>query len=544
MQRAPLFILICLLPLLSTFAQDWKTYPYVPEGSVFSFPEDEGRHPDEAIEWWYIAGKLEGAETGTRYNFMLTYFAYPQFGFDGFRILNLSNETTGEFYDNTQPVIFSEMGMDHLAIQATTLAGETEFWTTKKDSAGNLIPFEYDIYAIGQDGSIELSCLALKPPIFLGDSGLFDQGAESYTYYYSQTKNEISGTITFKDVNEQVTGTAWIDRQFGAFNQANDERYEWLYVQLSNGMDLNIWNIFTGDNFLPDTFTFKHFTVSDEEANHYTSTDFELERLGYHFMPDSAMCYAQKWRLTSPVNQLDLVISTLQNNSEVQLPFRFFEGPTAVSGTVNGVEVTGVGFAELLRSYEHPVLSMNNPADTTWNGTEPISWHLDNPDDGRPLRYDLEYSTNQGESYQLVQAGLDDTICIWKDPPLTQGDTCWFRVKGYSIDTTLMAHSDISGAFVYVSESTSTAQNVGEAPALPFILFPNPSGKFVNILFKEPPSPFRYQVFDLAGRMLFGSGEIIEREITLPTDALRPGFYVIHVWLGQVSYAAQFQVSE
>ncbi|MCK4747580.1 MAG: hypothetical protein KAT15_11110, partial [Bacteroidales bacterium] len=376
----------CILVLLATIipgqSQNWKQYPYVPEGSVFTFPDDEGHHPDEAFEWWYIAGHLEGAETGTNYSFMLTYFVYPFLGFEGFRILNLSNDDTGEFYDETQPVNYLELGLDSLNIKAALLTDTVEYWTHRKDLDDNLIPFEYDISASSANGSITLGCVSLKPPVFLGDSGLFNQGAESYTYYYSQTMNAISGTIIFKDQEEEVTGTAWIDRQFGAFSQVTGERYEWFYVQLSNGMDVNIWNIFTGDNQQPDTSTFKHITVSEDTANHYTTTDFKLERLSYHFMPDSVMCYSQKWKLTSPENQLDLIITTLNNETEVQLPFRFYEGATEVSGTVNGSPVTGRGFAELLKTYENPLLKMNEPANAIWNGTTPVSWHLLNPDDG------------------------------------------------------------------------------------------------------------------------------------------------------------------
>ena len=35
-------------------AQDWKVYPHTPEGSRISFPKDEGRHPNDSVEWWYI----------------------------------------------------------------------------------------------------------------------------------------------------------------------------------------------------------------------------------------------------------------------------------------------------------------------------------------------------------------------------------------------------------------------------------------------------------------------------------------------------------
>ena len=544
--RLRFIISVLIITFLPGHSQNWKQYPYVPEGSVFSFPADEGRHPDEVVEWWYIAGHLKGLATGTNYSFMLTYFAYPYHGFDGFRILNLCNDDTGEFYDETQPLLFLELGQDSLNIKAMLLTGTVESWTHKKDMDDHLIPFEYDISATSANGSIHLGCVSTKPPIFLGDSGLFYQGAESYTYYYSQTMNAISGTITFKDIEEEVKGTAWIDRQFGGFNQVTGERYEWLFVQLSNGMDLNIWNVFTGDNQLPDTSTFKHITICEDTANHFTTTDFKLERMSFHFMPDSVMCYSQKWHLTSPENQLDLFITTLHNHTEVQLPFRFYEGSTDVYGTVNETPVTGKGFVELLKTYENPLLRVNEPADLIWNGNSPISWHLSNPDDGRPLLYDLEYRTDLFENYLNVQSGISDTLFYWNSPPLATGDSCWFRVKGYSIDTTLMSYSSGSQPFIYMPENTSTTHpELENTEPSPFRLFPNPARKVMNIEFNQELHSFRYQICDLTGKKLSESFQTIGgRSLNISIKNLAPGSYILRISMDSEEFSAIFQVHE
>ncbi|MCK4993403.1 MAG: hypothetical protein KAS29_23060, partial [Bacteroidales bacterium] len=140
-----LLLLACSFPLK---AQDWKAYPYTPEGSLISFPVDEGWHPDEAIEWWYIAGHLEGTTSGTPYSFMLAYFYYPgdTFGisYDGFRILNLSNDETGVFHTETMVVLsYNNLSANQLHIDARLLNGVTEHWYHKEETGGTLIPFEY-----------------------------------------------------------------------------------------------------------------------------------------------------------------------------------------------------------------------------------------------------------------------------------------------------------------------------------------------------------------------------------------------------------------
>ncbi|MBS0011784.1 MAG: hypothetical protein KFF49_10270, partial [Bacteroidales bacterium] len=85
----PAIIIILLFCSHTLFAQSWKVYPYNPEGSLISFPDDEGRHPDEPVEWWYTTGHLTGGSTGKRYSYMLSYFYRPVSVFDGFRIFNI-----------------------------------------------------------------------------------------------------------------------------------------------------------------------------------------------------------------------------------------------------------------------------------------------------------------------------------------------------------------------------------------------------------------------------------------------------------------------
>ncbi len=537
-----LIISLSLLSTITIFSQSWKQYPFTPVGSAISFPEDEGRHPGDSIEWWYIAGHLTGSQTGIHYSFMLTYFYFPAYGYDGFRILNLSNDDTGKFFTETQPVYYTEMGYDSLNLQVLLFNDSTEHWTHKKNVDGNLIPFEYELSATGDHGSLDLTSISLKPPLILGDSGLFNQGEQSYTYYYSLTENTMSGTITFERTEEEVTGTAWIDRQYGDFNPIIKEKYEWFYVQLSNGMDINIWNLFTPDNHLPDTSTYRHISVIVDSSTQYTTHDFELERLDFQYMSDSVMCYAQKWRLTSPVNQVDLTITALHNHTEVLLPFRFFEGSTFVSGTVKGKEVTGQGFAELLKTYAPPKVSLISPNGGTWTDTIPITWHLNNPDDGRPLLYDLDYSTDGRFSFSSVAQGLLDTIFTWKDPAsLVKGDSCWFRVTAYSSDHTLSTQVTYMEPVVY-EPGTSTWIDQNHLTLREGItIFPVPAGEILYVKYPEQTGPNRYDIFDNAGkRIQTGVLEHFGTYARINLGASEPGIYYIQIYNGDKLYTTHF----
>ena len=520
---ATIGIQLCFTALHS---QSWKEYPYSPEGSVFTFPRDEGLHPGELAEWWYSAGHLYGKSSGTHYSFMLTYISYEVFGFDGYRMMVLCNEDTGEFYYETVPLFYTYMDTLSLDFQTRFLNDSTDSWSTRKDPEGNLVPFEYEISARGEHGKLELSSVSLKPPLILGDSGIFHQGSDSYTYYYSLTENEVDGKLDFKGIVEEVTGTIWIDRQYGNFNTDLGERYEWFYVNLSNGMDLNIANIFSEDRKIPDSKEWRLITAYVDSVTQYSNPDFDVERLAYSYMPDSLTCYSQKWHVVSEENQLDLIISTVHHHTEVQGLVRFYEGSVTVSGTVKGVPVEGRGFAELLVHYEPPRINFTAPSSGLWNDSIPISWHLQDPDDGRPVLYDLEYSTDHGINFAIIESGMEDTIRLWENPPLNQGDSVWFKLTAYSVDTTLV--SDVTTeALIYSPWATDVKEVSGTfMTEQPIKLYPNPASSILYIESELDLLNVLYEIIDNMGRVVL-SDRFNHNVTRIDLENLSTGYYVL-----------------
>jgi predicted secreted hydrolase len=496
--------LVVLSDLLT--AQAWKNYPYTPEGSLVSFPADEGWHPEEEIEWWYMAGHLVGTTSSTPYSFMLTYFYYPStvgpYELDGFRILNISNDQTGVFHTETMALNYVDQDTTQMHIDARLLNSVSEHWFHKEEPGGTLIPFEYELESTAGMEAITLSTVSLKPPLIPGGDGLFDQGASSYTYYYSLTESLAEGTLTFEGISEEVTGSVWIDRQYGNFNPNTGEKYEWFYLQLSNGMDLNIWNLFTPEGQLPDIPAYRHISVYADEETQYTLYDFELQRLSWATLPLTGNCYAQEWRLISETGMLDLTISTLHHNSEVELPFSFFEGTTTASGSVNGTPVTGVGFAELLKHYDPPLFRITRPTEL-WNENFPILWEVQNPDDGRPLLFDLAYGTSGEGPWNPFATGIADTFCYWNDHPFENGDSCWFRIDGYTADKTLLG-SCVTARSIWYDDRFTSLEEKGEVADGDFfaLIYPNPAGKWLWVQ-TSLTGELSCRILDLTGRLLF-----------------------------------------
>ena len=490
--RKPSMLFVSVLICVSTFSQDWKVYPYTPEGSFISFPADEGRHPGEPVEWWYTTGHLTGETSGRTYSYMLSYFYSPVSVFDGFRILNVSDDGSGDFFSDTKALVYNVLATDSLYIEAELLYGSTEYWYNKTGGGGSAEPFSYVLSAEGDNASLQLYYDATRPPLILADSGLLDQGPEAYTYYYSLTGNNVTGSISFDGFTENVSGDGWIDRQYGTINPSEGLEYEWFSIQLSNGMDINMNNIFTTDNNIPETLAYRLMCVYVDENTSFTGSSFQVERLAYEYTPDSLRCYSTRWRLTSEFHDIDLIISVLHSTYEVTLPFRFYEGPVSISGTVDGMPVEGKGFAELLHSYDKPDITIDSRTNI---GEEEsvLKWQLNNPDDGNPLKYDLEYSTD-GYIFQPLAGGLEDTVYIWDSSDLAEENDTWLKVKGFSVDTTLVDSSSVKLISVTAIKETENEAAVN--------VFPNPGSGHFTV---QGEGIREILVFDIQGRKVFSS---------------------------------------
>ena len=392
-----------------SYSQDWKQYPYNPENALISFPKDEGYHQEEKTEWWYTFARLKGKETGTEYTVMFTFFHRDTLVFDGLRIFNISNETTKEFFHDAKPVNYNSNATDHLDIEAEIYGqNRVETWKTKSDSNGTLIPFNYAINAKAPFGSIDLDFDVVKRPLIVADSGFLYQGVKNYTYYYSFTEIDVSGEISLNGITESVEGTAWFDKQYGNFHPEVEEKYEWLSLKLSNGIDINLWEIFNQDFDVPKTPEYKQFNCYINDSTTLNTIDFNIERLDYFYSPDSARIYCRKFLISEPVLDLKIIVEIANPNCEPSFPFNFYEGPLKISGKVAGVDVDGFGFGELLHTYEKPEVEFIYPNDI-WNRDSLIRWKVLNPDFGRPLTFDL-YSKTPKTEYKLIDKTISDTF--------------------------------------------------------------------------------------------------------------------------------------
>ncbi len=459
-----IYLTILLSVYHSTNAQSWKIYPYSPQGSLIEFPRDEGYHPSESVEWWYANGHFTGEISGHQYSFMVSYFHRPAFIFDGFRIFQLTDETTGVSYSQTLPCNYPVLAVDSLHIYASFISGNpSEEWVNQVDSYGNMLPFEYELNASMSNAAINFKCSSNKPPLIINDNGLLNLGETNYSYYYSLTDLNLSGNLELDGQKEKISGIAWFDRQYGDFNPYQNESYEWFNVKLSDGIDLNIWNIFDEGNKIPDTKEYRICSALLNDTTFITTKQFKIKRLAYTYTPDSEKCYSSAWNITSDLLDLNLNCEAIIKNCEVniqEIGMRFYEGSIHVSGSYKGSAVTGTGFAELVHSYEMPYLSIIQPVENdSWNNSGPLVWKVVNPDDGNPLKFDIDILTASNPIFKNEFWNLDDTLIFWNPGSFVEDSMLTVKVSGYSVDRTLLYTGN--GVFKIQPQTTEFSPCIG-----------------------------------------------------------------------------------
>jgi len=423
-----IYILMANLALAAT--NDWKRYPYQASGSEIVFPKDEGAHPGiPNMEWWYSVMHLKGQSSGDHYSVLVTHFNnHIRF----FTVTNLDKGTHTS--GTTMGVLRSQKGK--LNIAHLTKYGK-DIFRSKTDGKGRLIPFEYEIKTHHDQMQLNVTLNSQKRPLMVTGDGLVTVGTSGYSYYYSLTRLQVEGQLSYLGTTEQVKGDGWMDHQWGPFIISPFEigrafeTYEWFCVQLDNGQELMISNIFDREYHLPMTEEYGGIELvrPDGKSMHLYERDFK--RTGYWQDPVSKNYMSMGWELDVPQWNLHLKLQPDFLDQMVRLPAKgsFWEGSISVTGLVDNRPVKGKAFGELIHRYQKPELTLA-PIKTTLRKDEnlKIQWRVKNPDDGNPLHYNV-YLVHNGLEVAIARNLLDNTFEAKIDTILTSPNGAKIKIK-------------------------------------------------------------------------------------------------------------------
>lgn len=394
-----LFLLILILWSFSSLraSTSWKSYPYQDPQSSIRFPIDEGRHtmiPN--LEWWYTVIHAKGKSSGEEYSILVTHFN------NMFRFFTVTNIDRKQHISGTTLGKLSS-GQGHLDLKHVTKYG-TDIFRTKKNEKGELIPFEYELKTHHAQMKLDVSLSSQKKPLMVGGDGYMPVGSSGHTWYYSLTKLEVNGTLEFDGRTELITGSAWMDHQWGPFMVSpitigkTFESYEWFCLQLDDGSEIMISNVYDRNNNLPRTEAYGHVERIIQNGEAFHTVNREFLRTNYWQDPVSGHYMSMGWKLVVPEWNLNLTLMPTFYDQMVKFPFNgdFWEGSLLIDGEIAGKKVHGKGFGELVHRFQVPKVKLTKAKKNLKEKILELEWSLKNPDAGNPLTYRVEVLSTKG----------------------------------------------------------------------------------------------------------------------------------------------------
>ncbi|MFN2349484.1 MAG: lipocalin-like domain-containing protein [Thioalkalivibrio sp.] len=303
----------------------------------FSFPEDHGPHPGFRNEWWYITGNLEG-EQGQRFGFQITFFRVA---------------LTPEPAESPSAWATDHVWMGHFALTDTSSGEHHAFERFARGAAGlagaQLDPFrvwleDWSLAAEADNGmpwrlrleeqgiAMDLQFTTRKPPVLQGEGGLSQRGAGegNASYYYSMTRLDVRGQVSLQGASLDVTGQAWLDREWSTSALAEDQAgWDWFSLQLDEGCELMYYQMRRQDGSA-DPHSKGLWVDTDGTSRLVRQEDVEIEVLRHWRSPETGRRYPVAWRLHLLPEGRELEVRAVQEAQEMRLTVRYWEGAVDV----------------------------------------------------------------------------------------------------------------------------------------------------------------------------------------------------------------------
>jgi predicted secreted hydrolase len=318
----------------------------VTPGRTFEFPTDHGPHPDYRIEWWYVTANCVDA-SGTAYGAQWTLFRQamqpraPQQGWASQQIwmghVAVTRADTHRYSET-----FARGGVGQAGVEASPFHAWIDSWDMRgldpmRDTA--IAPLE--LTASGPDFSYALRLDADRPVVLQGDAGYSAKSERGQaSYYYSQPYFKVTGSISFDGKSIDVTGQAWMDREWSSQPLAADQTgWDWFSLHLNENEKLML------------------FRLRQTDGNHYCSGNWisakgksgqlgpdEIEMTPTALSEVAGRKLPTSWRLAVPARGLNIECVPLNAKSWMGTSFPYWEGPIGFKGSHSGVgylEMTG-----------------------------------------------------------------------------------------------------------------------------------------------------------------------------------------------------------
>ena len=324
---------------LGTEAEDFAP---VREGVALQFPQDHQAHPGFRIEWWYLTANLDfadGREGGAQWT-LFRQAGRPQDSAEGWDSAQVWMGHAALTLPDAHFVAerFARGGVGQAGVSNTPFSAWIDHWhMTSEDESFDTL----SLSAQGEGFAYDLRLEATGPLVLHGDQGLSvksEQGQASY--YYSQPHYQVTGTAVVEGQEIQVTGTAWLDREWSSQPLSGDQTgWDWFSLGFESGEKLMGFRLRHSDG--------RHYhsgTWIDPEGQPTALTPDQLRVTPLETTQVDGRTIPTKWALELPDKSLSVEARALNPQAFMTTIFPYWEGPVHVTGSHTGrgyLEMTG-----------------------------------------------------------------------------------------------------------------------------------------------------------------------------------------------------------
>ncbi|MBN8980105.1 MAG: iron ABC transporter permease [Rhizobiales bacterium] len=317
--------------------------PVVP-GLALEFPRDHGPHKNFRIEWWYVTANLQDA-SGARYGVQWTLFRQATIagaegaGWDN-RQLWMGNAAVTSMDRHYFAERLARGGVGQAGADADPFHAWIDSWDVRRGenfSPRTISPLT--MAAAGANFEFSLQMIATQPLVLQGDGG-YSQKSErgQASYYFSQPFFRARGSIAFDGKPFEVTGQAWMDREWSSQPLASDQTgWDWLSLHLDSGEKVMLFRLRQKDG---GNFFAGNWIGADGQSMQLAPQTIEM--MPKNFTEIEGRRIPTSWVVAIAGRDLNVDISPLNPKSWMGTRFAYWEGPISFRGSH-----TGAGYLEM-----------------------------------------------------------------------------------------------------------------------------------------------------------------------------------------------------
>ena len=331
------------------------TYKQALPGYSYQFPRDDYSHDEFRIEWWYYTGNLKD-ENDRPFGYQLTFFrigledASPISNPSSWKIdhLYFAHMTVSDIHDEKFHFFerINRKGIKNAGAASDQLHVWNENWhLTSKNNT-------HYLQAIEKGTGLDLKLTPIKNRILHGKDGISKKGSGSgnASHYFSFPRMKTTGKVFLKGEAFAVTGTSWMDHEFSS-NQLNDNLvgWDWFSIKLNNQTELMLYQL-RDKNGGTDPHSSGTVVSPDGKIRHIPNEEFTITPKKFWTSPHTKAIYPASWTLTLPEGVLNVTPNfpdqELYNLRSIS--GSYWEGSVTIKGELQGKQVSGKGYVELV----------------------------------------------------------------------------------------------------------------------------------------------------------------------------------------------------